>query len=68
MEFQGVGLLQLHLVINVSGFVEPTEAGSVWEKFSLHIISTCLLELLASEYLHETNISIFISYLLLFVL
>ena len=28
-------------------------------KFELHPTSTCLLELLAAEYLHETNISIF---------
>ena len=33
---------------------------SVWEKFELHLTSTCLLELLAAEYLRETNISIFI--------
>ena len=26
-------LLQLHLLINVTGLVEPTEPGSVWEKF-----------------------------------
>ena len=26
-------LLQLYLVINVTGLVEPTEPGSVWEKF-----------------------------------
>ena len=25
-------LLQLYLVINVTGLVEPTEPGSVWEK------------------------------------
>ena len=61
-------LLQPYLVINVSGLVEPTEPGSVWEKFELHLTSTCLLELLAAEYLRETNISIFISHLRLFVL
>ena len=43
------------LVINVTGLVEPTEPGSVWEKFELHLTSTCLLELLAAEYLRETN-------------
>ena len=58
MEFQ---LLQLHLV-------EPTLPGSVSEKFQLHITSSCLLELLVSEYLRETNISIFISHLLFSVL
>ena len=26
-------LLQLHLLINVTGLVELTEPGSVWEKF-----------------------------------
>ena len=26
-------LLQLHLAINVTGLVEPTEPGSVWGKF-----------------------------------
>ena len=26
-------LLQVHLVINVTDLVEPTEPGSVWEKF-----------------------------------
>ena len=61
-------LLQLHLVINVTRLVEPTEPGSVWEKFQLHLTSTCLLELLAAEYLRETNISIFITHLLFFVL
>ena len=44
--------------------VEPTEPGSLWENFRLHLTSTCLLELLAAEYLRETNISIFISHLL----
>ena len=52
------GLLQLHLAISVTGFVESTEPGLVWEKFQLHFIS-CLLELLAAEYLRETGISIF---------
>ena len=60
-------LLQLHLVINVTRLVEPTEPGSVWEKFQLHLTS-CLLELLAAEYLRETNISIFITHLLFSVL
>ena len=67
MKFQGL-LLQLYLVINVTGLVEPTEPDSVWEKFWLHLTSTCLLELLAVEYLRETNISISISHLLFFVL
>ena len=66
MDFQGVK--QHYLVINVTGFVEPTEPGSVWKKFQLHLTSTCLLQLLAAEYLCETNISIFISHLLFFVL
>ena len=44
----------------VTGLVEPTEPGSVSEKFSFYLISTYLLELLAAEYLQETNISIFI--------
>ena len=61
-------LLQAYLVINVTGLVEPTEPGSVWEKFEFHLTSTCLLELLAADYLRETNISIFISHLWLFVL
>ena len=57
-------LVQLHLAINVIGLVEPIEPGSVCEKFQLYLTSTWLLELLASEYLRETNISIFISHLL----
>ena len=44
--------------------VEPTEPGSIWEKFLLYLTSTCLLELLAAEYHCEINISIFISHLL----
>ena len=60
-------LLYLHLAINVTGLVEPTEPGSVWEIFQLHLTS-CLFELLGAEYLRETNISIYISHLLLFVL
>ena len=40
-------------------------AGSVWGKSELHLTSICLLELLAAEYLHETNISIFISHSLM---
>ena len=48
--------------------VEATELGSIWENFQLHLTSTWLLELLVAEYLRETNISIFISYLLFFVL
>ena len=54
-------------ITNVTGLVEPTESGSVWEKFELHLTSTCLLELLAVENLRETNTSIFISHLWLFV-
>ena len=50
-------------MINVTGLFEPTKPGSVWEKFELHLTSTCLLELLAAEYLRETNISSFISHL-----
>ena len=61
-------LLQPYLVINVTGLAEPTEPGSVWEKFELHLTSTCLLELLAAAYLREFNISIFICHLWLFVL
>ena len=34
--------------------------GSVWGKIELHVTSICVLELLAAEYLPETNISIFI--------
>ena len=60
-------LLQPYLVINVTGLVEPTESGSVWEKIELHLTSTCLLKLLAAKYLRENNISIFISHLWLFV-
>ena len=52
-------MLQLHLVINVTGLVEPTEPGLVWGKFQLHLTSTWFLELLAAEYLRETNVSIF---------
>ena len=52
-------LLQFDLAVNVTGFIEPTEPGSVSEKFQSHLTSTCLLGLLAAEYLHETNISIF---------
>ena len=47
--------------MNVTGLVKPTEPGSVWEKFQLHLTS-CPLELIVAEYLRETNISIFISY------
>ena len=61
-------MLQPYLVINVTGLVESTKPGSVWEKFDLHLTSTCLLELLAAEYLCKTNISIFISHLCLLVL
>ena len=61
-------LVQLNLAINESGLVGPTGPGSVWEKFQLSLTSTCLLELLAAEYLRETNISIFISHLLFFIL
>ena len=60
--------LQPYLVINVPGFVETTEPRLFREKFVLHLTSTCLLELFAAEYLYETNISIFISHLCLFVL
>ena len=52
------------MLAGVSDLVEPTEPGSVWEKFYLYLTSTCLLELFAAEYLRETNISIFISHLL----
>ena len=48
-------LVYLNLAINESGLVGPTGPGSVWKKF-------------AAEYLCETNISIFISHLLFFVL
>ena len=64
----GGELLQLYLVISVTDLVEPNEPSSIWEKFQLHLTSTCLLELLAAEYLRETNISIFISHLWVFVL
>ena len=33
---------------------------SVWEKFELHLTSTCLSKILAAEYLRETNISVII--------
>ena len=56
-------LLQPYFVINVTGLVEPTEPGSVWEKFALCLTSACLLELHPAEYLRETNISVFISHL-----
>ena len=46
--------------------VEPTEPGSFWEKIYLYLTSTCLLELLAADYLRETNISIFLSQLFFF--
>ena len=45
-------MLQPYLLIHL--------LGSVWEKLYLHLTSTHLLELLAGDYLHETNISIFI--------
>ena len=61
-------LLQPYLVINETGLVEPTEPGSVSEKFELHLSSTCLLELVPAEYLRQTNIPIIISHLWLFVL
>ena len=59
-------LLQLHLVINVTGLVEPTEPGSVWEKFYLHLplTSTYLVELLAAEYLRETNNQVYVSFII----
>ena len=63
-----VELLQTYLVINITGLVEPTEPGSVWEKFKLHLTSICFLELLAAGYLRETNILIFIAHLWLFVI
>ena len=44
---------------NVTGLVEPTESGSVYEKSQFHLTSTCLSEFLATEYLHETNKAIF---------
>ena len=47
-----VELLQPYLVINLPGMVQ----------FKLNLTSTCLLELLAGEYLREANISIFISH------
>ena len=34
-------LLHLHLVINVTRLVEPTEPGSVWKKIQLHLSSSC---------------------------
>ena len=61
-------LVQLHLAINVTSLVEPTEPSSVWEKFQLHLTSTCLLELLVADYNRESNISIFICHLWFFVL
>ena len=60
-------MLQPYLVINVTGLVEPTEPSSVWEKFELHLTLSCLLELLAAEYLRQTNISVSISHLWLFI-
>ena len=61
-------LQQPYLVINVTGLVETTEPSSFWEKFELHLTSTCPLELFGAEYICETNISIFISHLWLFAL
>ena len=52
-------MLQIYLVINVTGAVEPTEQGSVWKKCLLHLNSTYLLELLAADYLCETNIILY---------
>ena len=46
--------------------VEPTEPGSVWEKVQLHLTSTFLLDLLAAEYLRETNTSSFICHIWFF--
>ena len=57
-------LLKPYLLINVNGLVQPTESGSVWEKFELHLTSNCLLELLATEYLRET-ISFYISFMVI---
>ena len=59
-------LLQIYLVINVTGVVEPTEQGSVWKKCQLHLNSTYLLELLAADYLCETNIILYLIYGFLF--
>ena len=39
-------LLELYLVTNVTGFVEPTKPGSVWEKTYFYLTSTCLLNYL----------------------
>ena len=59
-------LLQLDLVINVTGLVEQNEQRSNWEEVQLQLTSSCPLELLAAEYLHETNISTFVSQLFTF--
>ena len=44
-------LLQPYLVTNVTSLVEQSEPGSVCEKIELHLTYTCLLELLATDYL-----------------
>ena len=44
-------LIHHYLVVNVTGLVQFGK--------NLYLTSTCLLELLAAEYLHETNTSIF---------
>ena len=48
------------LVINYCNWI-----GSVWRKIELHLTSTCLLEIPGTEYLCETNISIFICHSLM---
>ena len=47
--------LQPYLVINLTGLVQ-------FFKILSYLTSTCLLELLAAEYVRETNTSIFISH------
>ena len=60
VQFHFVFFLSLFFIFfNVTGLVEPTESGSVYEKSQFHLTSTCLSEFLATEYLHETNKAIF---------
>ena len=68
MEFSRVELLQLYLVINVTGLVETTEPGSVWEKNLDPSYLHLSLRVTCADYLRKTNILISISYLLFFVL
>ena len=51
-------MFQPYLVTNETGFS--------WEKFELYLISTGLLELLIVEYIHEIDISFYLSLMFIY--